>query len=450
MTEEMIEFLGKLVTMPSISADKTYAPDSRKTAEFIKGKLEELGTEVKIVENKVEGKNPLIMGKLGSDPSKKTLICYSHYDVQPASLDDGWATEPFQMTAKDDGYLYGRGTNDDKGPITALYFALKELQEKGELPVNIAFLYEGEEESSSGGFEETVSENMDFYGNIDGIMVLDTSWFGDATPSMDYGFRGIVYMSISITGPNADQHSGLVGGTIREPMTDLSHLFTKLIDLDGKVLIDGFYENVKKMTDAEAKLYENIEFDMEAHKKFLGMKRMISDDPKEVLMNGWRNPSLSIHGVQGAFYGPGAKTVVPGTVIGKISARIVPDQQPNEIAEKIKAYVEKEFSKLDSPNTLKVESLGEGDWWYGDVNNFLFKAGHKAITDYWKMEPSYARSGGSIPIIPFMEKNFSAPAIGLGVGQSTDGAHSQNERIRVKNLVGAKEVLKHMFVEIGK
>ncbi len=450
MTEEMIDFLAKLVAIPSISADREMAGESLKTANFIKDNLEKLGAEVKLVDNLMKDKNPLILARLGNDPAKKTIICYSHYDVQPASKDDGWDTEPFEMTVKDDGYMYGRGTNDDKGPITALYFALKELLEVGELPVNIGFLYEGEEESSSGGFEETVEANLDFYGDVDGIIVLDTSWFGTETPSMDYGFRGIVYVTIKITGPNADQHSGLVGGTIREPMTDLSYLFTKLIDLEGKILIDGFYDNVKEMSDAEAALYENVEFDMDAHKKFLGVDRMISDDPKKVLMNGWRNPCLSIHGVQGAFYGPGAKTVVPGTVIGKVSVRIVPDQQPAEIADKFVKYIQSEFDKLNSPNKLIVESIGEGDWWYGDVDNFLFKAGDRAILEYWKIKPSYARSGGSIPIIPFMEKIFKAPAIGLGVGQSTDGAHSQNERLRIKNLLGAKEVLKLMLQEIAR
>ncbi|MCY3413155.1 MAG: M20/M25/M40 family metallo-hydrolase [Candidatus Heimdallarchaeota archaeon] len=448
MTEDMLDFLGKLIAFPSISADGDMASESKKTADLIKDNLEKLGAVVNIYENEVKGKNPILMAKLGDDPSKKTLLCYSHYDVQPADIEDGWDTEPFEMIKKD-GYVYGRGVNDDKGPITALYFAIKDLLAEGELPVNIRWLYEGEEESSSGGFEETVEKHKDFLGNVDGLIILDTSWFGDKTPSMDYGFRGIIYMTIEITGPNADQHSGLVGGTIREPMTDLSFLFTRLIDLDGKILIDNFYDDVKPLTDDEKKLYENIEYDLEGYKKFLGLEKVISDDANTVLMDGWRNPSLSIHGVEKAFSGKGAKTVVPGTVIGKVSCRLVPDQSPKKMAEIFIKYVEKEFEKLNSPNKMKVSSLGEGDWWLGNVDNFLYKAGHKAIKQHWKMEPSYARSGGSIPIIPFMEKLFDAPAIGLGVGQSTDGAHSQNERLRIKNLEGAREVLKLMFKEIG-
>ena len=371
MSEEMIDFLGQLIVFPSISADKSMAAESLKTANFIKDHLEQLGAEIKIIDNVISDKNPLLLGKLGSDPSKKTILVYSHYDVMPASMDDGWDSEPFTIKIRDDGYVYGRGTNDDKGPITATYFAIKELLKEGELPVNISFLYEGEEESSSGGFEEVVEANKDFFGKVDGLVILDTSWFGVNTPTMDYGFRGIVYMTFAIEGPNADQHSGLVGGTIREPMTDLVYLMSRLIDLEGKILIDGFYDEVSPLTDEERKLYDNIEFDMDAHKEFLGMEKMISDDPKEVLMNGWRNPCLSLHGIEKAFYGVGAKTVVPGTVIGKASVRIVPDQKPEEIEKLFTEYLEKEFVKLNSPNKLTVTSLGAGDWWVGDVDNFL-------------------------------------------------------------------------------
>ncbi|MHA2503375.1 MAG: M20/M25/M40 family metallo-hydrolase [Candidatus Kariarchaeaceae archaeon] len=450
--QDMIEFLGKLVAMPSISAESDRAPDSLKTAEFIRDAYANLGFEIKIVDNAMAGKNPLIMGKLGNDASKKTLMYYSHYDVQPASYSDGWSTEPFEMTPQDDGYLYGRGTNDDKGPIVATYYAIKKLLDEGgvsSLPVNLAILYEGEEESSSGGFEDTVQQHRDFYDTIDGIMILDTSWFSDHRPSVDYGFRGMSYMAIEIRGPKKDQHSGLVGGTIREPMTDLSHIFSKLITLEGKVLVDGFYDDVLPLEAKEQALYDDIEFDLQGYKDYLGRDSLLHDDATTTLMNMWRNPALSIHGIEGAFYGPGGKTVVPGKVIGKVSMRLVPNQDPVKIAELFTKYVEKVFAEMKSPNELIVHTHGTGDWWYGQIDNFLFESAKTAIEDYWDMTPNYARSGGSIPIIPFMEKLFSAPAIGMGTGQSSDGAHSQNERIRVKNLVGAKEVLYRIMKLIG-
>lgn len=450
MKDEMLQFLDDLIAMPSISAEPDRADDSRKTAEYIKNAYEDIGFEVSIVDNKVEGKNPLILGKLEADPDKKTILFYSHYDVQPAAIDDGWDTQPFEMTQKEDGYVYGRGTNDDKGPITATYFAIKQLQEDGELPVNVAILYEGEEESSSGGFEETVTANTGFYGDVDGIMVLDTSWFSDDRPSVDYGFRGISYMSINITGPKKDQHSGLVGGTIHEPMTDLVHILSNLISLDGEVLIDGFYDDVKPINDTEKELYEDIEYNIEDYKNYLGRDILLVDDTTKTLMNQWRNPCLSIHGIEGAFSGPGAKTVVPGTVKAKVSMRLVPDQDPDKIADLFTTYVNEMFEDMDSPNEMEVVTLGTGNWWYGNINNFLFESATTAIENYWEQTPNYARSGGSIPIIPFMEEVFDAPAIGLGVGQSSDGAHSQNERLRIKNLVGAKYVIAGTLELIGK
>lgn len=449
MSQEMKDYLTKLVEIQSVSSDPSKKQESLKTAEFVISKFKELGADTKIVPNAIEGKNPLLFAKLGNDSNKKTILFYSHYDVQPALKEDGWDTEPFTIVEKD-GYMYGRGTSDDKGPIVVVYQAIKELQKAGDLPVNVCWLYEGEEESGSGGFEDTVAKNYAFFPKIDGIMVMDTAWFGDKTPSMDYGFRGLVYAFIEIKGPEKDQHSGQFGGSFREPMVDLAYLLPKLVSLDGEILVDGVYDSVKPLTKEEEALYNNIEFDVEDFKKSIGYKKLNNEDPKSLLMNLWRNPSLSIHGVEGAFYGPGAKTVIPAKVLGKVSIRLVPDQKPKEIAKLMEKYVIKEFEKLNSPNKLTFHTHATGEWWYGDLNNFLFKANTKALKEYWNMDPAYVRSGGSIPIIPFMEDLFKAPAIGMSTGQSTDGAHSQNERLRIKNFEGSKEVVKLMLQEISK
>jgi len=447
VTKEIIDYLSELIALPSISAFNTNRSFSIQTANKISEKLRLIGAEVKIVDNVIPGKNPIILAKLGDDPTKKTILFYSHYDVQPAAKEDGWDYDPFDLKELD-GYVYGRGVSDDKGPLVATYFAVKELIDEGKLNVNVCFVYEGEEESSSGGFEDTLEMHKDFYNDIDGIMILDTSWFGEETPSMDYGFRGVTYMGIQIQGPNKDQHSGLVGGVIREPMEDLIYLMSKLKQFDGKVLINGFYDKVLPLTDEEKELYSNIEFDLEEFKKYLGRNTLLSEDTTTMLMNNWRNPTLSLHGIQGAFSEDGSKTVVPGKVIGKVSMRLVPNQDPKEIAQLFIDHITNEFNKINSPNKLDILTIGTGDWWYGDVNNFLFSAGKEAINEYWQIEPAFTRSGGSIPIIPFMEKLFDAPAMGLGIGQSTDGAHSQNERLRIKNLIGGKEVIKKILSKL--
>ncbi len=440
MADNVKDYLKELVAFQSISSDESMSDTSRRTAEFIVSKLQKIGVESKILENLVEGKNPLILGIFGFDPHKKTIMCYCHYDVQPAAKEDGWDTDPFELIEQE-GYLFGRGASDDKGPIAATYFAIKELLDEGDLPVNVAFLYEGEEESGSGGFEETVSANRDFFGKIDGLLILDGGWFGDKRPSLGYGTRGVTYMGIEISGPKQDVHSG-AGGSMFEPMDDLIKLMSNLKNPEGKILINGFYDKVNRLTDEEIKLYDDIEFDLDAYKKHYGIEQLPSTDSKELLMNMWRYPSLSLHGIEGAFSGPRAKTVIPSKVIGKVSMRLVPDQDPEEIAELFEKYIRKEFEKLESGNKLNFQKIVVGDWWYGDPNNDLFRAGIRAMEDYWHINPSLIRGGGSVPIIPFMEKIFDAPAMGPGIGQSTDGAHSQNERIRIKNLEGGTEVIK--------
>ncbi|MFW9854698.1 MAG: M20/M25/M40 family metallo-hydrolase [Candidatus Thorarchaeota archaeon] len=450
MYDDMKKMLSQFVAYQSLSSDKSKAPESRKAIEFLSRHLENIGAKTDIIQNESQECNPILFGMLGEDPSKKNILFYSHYDVQPASLEDGWETEPFVLTEKDDGYLYARGVTDDKGPIVATYFAVKELlEENKELPVNIRFLYEGEEESASGGLEQTVNKHISTFGKVDGIVVMDGAWFTDERPSLEYGLRGIAYMGIEISGPKQDKHSGLVGGGVREPMSDLIMLFSRLIDADNKVLVDGFYDSVRPIDDTEQELYDNLEFSFTELLNSLGIDNHIGTDSKEMLMNIWRNPTLTIHGIQGAFSEPGMKTVIPSTVIGKVSMRLVPNQNTEKIIELFTEYVLKEFEKLGSPNTIRVLSLGEGDWWLGDVTNSLFKAGTAAIQEYWHTAPNFARSGGSIPIIPFLEKVFEAPAICVGVGQASDGAHSQDERLRIKNLVGGKEVIKLMLKNLS-
>ena len=278
---------------------------------------------------------------------------------------------------------------------------------------------------------------------------MDVGWESENTPAIVYGTRGIVYAFIEISGPKKDMHSG-IGGTFREPMTDLVQILSKLVDQEGNILVEGVYDSVRPLTEDEERLYVNSEFNVDIFKKMIGYTtKWANEDPKSLLMNLWRYPSLTIHGIEGAFHGPGAKTVIPGKVIGKVSIRTVPDQNPREIGELFKKYVEKEFSKLNSPNKLKFEVPEAGDWWFGNPNTFLFKANEKAIKEYWEKEPSFTRGGGSIPIIPFMEKTFNCSAMGVATGQPSDGAHSQNERLRIKNFVGSKEVVKLLLKNIA-
>lgn len=443
--------LEELVAFQSVSSDSDLWEESLKCAHFLHDVLADLGANVRLFQP-LPDKRPLVVARLGRDPNKKTLVVYGHYDVQPASIDDGWQSEPFVLEERD-GYLYGRGATDDKGPIASTLVAVEELRSEGELPLNFIFLYEGEEESGSRGFREAVTQAKDWIGDntpIIGVLVMDNYWLGDDRPCLSYGLRGIASMEVEVRGPKQDLHSGVLGGVVVEPMTDLMSLMARLVDNQGHVLIPGFYDDVRPLSWEEESLYEDIVFDPDALAESLGVKRLGTDKTKELLLRRWREPTLSLHGIEGAFSGKGSKTVIPSKVIGKVSMRLVPEQDPEKVADLFSQHIQQEFSKLKSPNKLVVRTLGTGEWWLGDLSNPLFRLSAEAIEDVWGLSPLYTREGGSIPIVPFMEQIFDAPVILLPVGQSSDNAHSQDERIRLLNLTNSVKVQKLFYQKLAR
>jgi acetylornithine deacetylase/succinyl-diaminopimelate desuccinylase-like protein len=214
-------------------------------------------------------------------------------------------------------------------------------------------------------------------------------------------------------------------------------------------MISGFADGIRPVTPAEKALYADIDFDLDGYKRDLGVSALSSDDKSTLLMKKWRMPTFSFHGIEGAFSGPGGKTVIPWKVTAKVSMRLVPDQVPEDIADLFIKQVETLWSVLNSPNKMKVSTLNTGEWWLGDPKNYLFKAADAAIQDIWGQKPIYQRQGGSIPIVPFMERTFEAPAMLLSVGQSTDSAHSQNEKIRILNLLNGKKVIRQMLSNLS-
>ena len=287
------------------------------------------------------------------DPKKKTVCVYGHLDVQPASKEDGWDTEPFVLTEKDDK-LYGRGSTDDKGPALSWLWIIEAHQELGiELPVNIKILFEGMEEFGSDGLFETIQEEAKpgkFLNDVDFFCISDNYWVGKTKPCITYGLRGLAYFQLSVQGCEQDLHSGVFGGTVHEAMTDLVKLMATLTDSDGKILVDGVMDDVKPVTPEEEELYAPIQFELEEYKSECKVKsvsnKLLHNDKKSLLMARWRFPTLSLHGIEGAFSGGGAKTVIPATVIGKFSLRLVPDQKPDQIEKAVRTHIEKEFAKV--------------------------------------------------------------------------------------------------------
>lgn len=308
---------------------------------------------------------PVIVGRYGEDPKKRTILVYGHYDVQPALKEDGWATEPFKLTVDDKDRMYGRGSTDDKGPVLGWINAIEAHQKAGiEFPVNLLMCFEGMEEYGSEGLDDFINaEAKKFFKDADAVCISDNYWLGTEKPCLTYGLRGCNYYSIEISGPGQDLHSGVFGGTAQEPMTDLVRVMGSLVDTNGTILIPGIKDLVAPITDEEKSLYGDIAFTMDNLYESLGSKTSIFDDKERTLMGRWRFPSLSLHGVEGAFSAPGAKTVIPAKVIGKFSIRTVPNMESEDVNKLVYAHIDKVFKSLGSKNSCKCSLQHDGKWW---------------------------------------------------------------------------------------
>ncbi|KAL8589235.1 Metallopeptidase M20 [Nucella lapillus] len=457
--EKYVELLREAVAIKSVSAWPETRPEIRRMVTWTKELLEKLGAKCQLKElgqqtlpdkTKIE-LPPVLLGNLGSDPKKKTLLVYGHLDVQPAAKDDGWDTEPFELTEVD-GKLYGRGSTDDKGPVLDWINAVQAMQElKMDIPVNLKFIFEGMEESGSEGLDDLVFSLKDsFLKGTDYVCISDNYWLGKKKPCITYGLRGICYFFLEVECANMDLHSGVFGGTVHEAMTDVIALMGSLVDVKGKILVPGVCDRVKALTPEEEALYGPIEFDMVDYQKDIGAKKLIHDNKQDILMHRWRYPSLSLHGIEGAFSGSGAKTVIPRKVIGKFSIRLVPDQDPKEVEKHVTAYLEKVHKEGGSPNHIKVSMGHGGRPWVSDFNHPNYVAGRQAMKKVFGVEPDLTREGGSIPVTLTFQEATGKNVMLLPIGSCDDGAHSQNEKINRSNYINGIKVLAAYMDEISK
>lgn len=454
-----IKRLADVVAIKSVSAWPDNRPDVVRMIEWTKQEIEKLGGTCQLEplgdQTLPDGKKiplpPILLGTLGNDPKKKTLLVYGHLDVQPAEKEDGWDTEPFVLTEKD-GKLYGRGATDDKGPVLGWLNCLEAMKELGqEPPINLKFLFEGMEESGSEGLDDLVFAKKDtFLKGVDYVCISDNYWLGKKKPCITYGLRGICYFFVEVQCAAKDLHSGLFGGTVHEAMTDLIAILGSLVDVEGKILIAGINDSVAPLTTEEQKLYEPIDFDTNEYKDDIGAERLIHDKKEHVLMARWRYPSLSIHGIEGAFSGAGGKTVIPRKVIGKFSIRLVPDMLPDEVCRLVTEHVEKFHKKSGSPNPVKVSMGHGGKPWVSDFNDPNYVAGRNAVKTVFGVEPDLTREGGSIPVTLTFQEATGKNVMLLPIGASDDGAHSQNEKIDKYNYINGIKLLGAYMDELGK
>lgn len=380
------------------------------------------------------------------------MLIYGHLDVQPALKEDGWDTEPFVLTEKD-GKLFGRGATDDKGPVICWLHAIEAFQAlKIPLPVNLKFVFEGMEESGSEGLDDLLFERKDtFLSDVDYVCISDNYWLGKEKPCITYGLRGICYFNIEVGCATKDLHSGVFGGTVHEAMADLVYLLNTLIDKEGHILIPNLYKEVAPLLPNEGEIYKNIAFDVDEYRNDLGTTRLMhKEDKTQLLMHRWRYPSLSIHGIEGAFYEPGAKTVIPRKVIGKFSIRIVPDQTPDLIEKYVADYINAKWAERGSPNSMRVSMGHGGKPWTEDPNHPHYSAARNATKHVYNVDPDMTREGGSIPVTLTLQEATGKNVLLLPVGACDDGAHSQNEKIDIRNYIEGTKLLGAYLYEVAK
>ncbi|MEO8446530.1 MAG: dipeptidase [bacterium] len=440
-----VEELKEFLRIPSISTNPENKEDVRHCAEYVKGQLDMIGLEnVKIYETPG---HPIVYGEwLNAGKEKPTILIYGHYDVQPVDPIELWTDPPFEPTVRN-GNIYARGSVDDKGQV---FIHIKSLEAHFKinkvLPINVKFLIEGEEEIGSENLDAFIEKNKELL-KCDYVIVSDTAMFDHDVPSICYGLRGLAYMQVDVTGPNRDLHSGSFGGAVDNPINALAHIICKLKDAKGKILIDGFYDDVLNLTEKERLEYTKLPFDEKKYKEGLEIEEVFGEEGFTTLERASGRPTLDCNGIWGGFQGEGAKTVLPSKASAKISMRLVPNQDPEKIEKLFTDFVNKVVPKSVK---VKVTSLHGGKGAITPIDSPAMDAAIKALELGFGKEPVFMREGGSIPVVNTFQTLLGSPTVLLGFGLPDENAHSPDEHMNLSNFHRGILSISHYFNELSK
>jgi len=426
--DEYIEELKAFLRIPSISTLQENKKDMYDAAEFVAAKLENAGIEnIKLIET---GGHPLVYGDWLHASGKPTVLIYGHYDVQPVDPIDLWESPPFEPVIKD-GKIFARGATDDKGQMFVHIKSVEAFfKTVGNLPVNVKFLIEGEEEIGSHALNEYVNKNADLL-KCDCVLISDTSLFAPEIPTLTYGLRGLSYLELEVTGPNKDLHSGSFGGAVDNPLNVLAEIISKLKNKDGKITIPGFYDDVLKLTKKERANFKTLPFSSKKFAASLGVTQLKGEKGYSVFEQLWARPTLDCNGILGGFTGSGAKTVLPSKAMAKISMRLVPNQDPKKISKLFINYIKK-----IAPKTVKVD-IKDLHGAYPVVSPLDSKAtiaAAEALSKVFGKKTVFMREGGSIPIVVVFSKKLKVPVVLMGFGLNSENLHSPNEHFNLKHF----------------
>lgn len=439
-----LDELFDLLKIPSISADTAFSQDVLDTAEAVKTALENAGCDsVKVCDT--DG-YPIVYGEKIIDPDRPTVLVYGHYDVQPPDPLDLWNSPPFEPMIKEtpehpEGAIYARGACDDKGQMYMHVKALEFMVKTDQLPCNVKFMIEGEEEVGSKNLGLFVAANKEKLAN-DIILISDTGMIANDVPSITTGLRGLSYVEVEVTGPNRDLHSGLYGGAVANPINILAQMIASLHDEDNHITIPGFYDKVEELSQEERAEMAKAPFSLENYQKALDIETVYGEKGYSTNERNSIRPTLDVNGIWGGYTGEGAKTVIASKAYAKISMRLVPHQDWQEITE----LFQKHFETI-APKGVKVKVTPHhgGQGYVTPINTIAYKAASKAYETTFGKKPIPQRSGGSIPIVSLFEKELESKTILMGFGLDSDAIHSPNEHFGVWNYLKGIETIPYFY-----
>tara|TARA_R100001369_G_scaffold29172_4_gene52742 strand:+ start:233286 stop:234677 length:1392 start_codon:yes stop_codon:yes gene_type:complete len=450
--DRFIKELIELLKIPSVSADPSYKKDVLATAEAVKNALKAAGCDsVEICETPGY---PIVFGEKIIDKDLPTVLVYGHYDVQPADPIELWDSPPFEPVIKEtkihpEGAIFARGACDDKGQMYIHVKALEYMTKTGNLPCNVKFMIEGEEEVGSESLGWFIERNKEKLAN-DVILISDTGMIAKDTPSITTGLRGLSYVEVELTGPNRDLHSGLYGGAVANPINVLTKMIASLHDEYNHITIPGFYDKVEELSDEEREKMAQAPFSLEKYKEALDIEDVYGEKGYTTNERNSIRPTLDVNGIWGGYIGEGAKTVIASKAFAKISMRLVPNQDWQEITELFKKHFE---SIAPKGTKVKVKPHHGGQAYVTPIDTVEYQAASNAYKESFGKEPIPQRSGGSIPIVSLFEKQLKSKTILMGFGLDSDAIHSPNEHFGIWNyLKGIKTIplfYKH-FTEMTK
>ncbi|MEW4451939.1 dipeptidase [Bremerella sp. JC817] len=441
--EAFVESLKELLRIPSVSTDSRHKGDVKAAAEWVADRFRELNFETQVIPT--EG-HPIVFAQSPPVPGKPVALVYGHYDVQPPEPLELWTTPPFEPTVRD-GNIVARGATDDKGQmLTHVLGAMAWMKSVGELPIQVKFLIEGEEEIGSASLGPFIEQNKELLAN-DVVVISDCSQFGPGQPAITYGLKGIAYFELKLTGPNRDLHSGTFGGSVRNPANTLCTMLGSLVDEHGWIHIPGFYDDVKPLTGDERENFAELPFDEESFKKQLGIDAVHGEEGYTTLERRWARPTLDINGLTSGYQGEGAKTVLPGVASAKFSCRLVPDQCPDKIA----AALREHLTKICPPG-MKMELTAHhgSPGFVVSTDSPYIQAAKDAIEQGFGNAPVLIREGGSIPIVANFAEQLKSDVLLLGWGLDDDNTHSPNEKFNLGDFQRGIEASALLWAEIAK